>query len=57
MKISELRKLLKRYKEEYGDVHIGLKVCSSEGIHIKQIKGISMSGFEGHNLSDGEDDE
>jgi hypothetical protein len=58
MKVSELQTMLRKYKREYGDVDLGIKMSGEgmEHIYIREIAGISMCGFEGHNICDGNDE-
>lgn len=52
MKISKVIELLGRVKDEIGDQDIGIKILTDDSmIHIKEIKGISSSGFEGLNIT------
>jgi hypothetical protein len=59
MKISSMQKMLSKYKRKYGDVELGMKMSGDgmDEIHIRKIAGISMSGFEGHNFCDGNDED
>jgi len=55
MKISELKDVLDAVALDHGDPEIGLKVIIDHTIHIVEITGVSLSGFEGLNITNEEE--
>lgn len=52
MKISRVIEVLTQVKDEMGDQDIGIKILTDDSvIYIKEINGISSSGFEGLNIT------
>jgi len=52
MKISRVIEVLEDVMTDIGDQDIGIKILTDDGfIHIKEIKGVSLSGFEGLNIT------